>query len=80
MLQLCVSLADSFKEKYYTHSQWQAVGNSTDGLLEADVMQTYNLSNKSEMLAAVRCPEGKEGKKLINLTTDLVRPATDCDN
>ena len=35
-------------------------------------MQTYNLSNKSEMLAAVRFPEGKEGKKVITLTTDLV--------
>ncbi len=36
-------------------------------------LQTYNLSNKSEMLAAVRFPEGKEGSKVISLTTDLVR-------
>lgn len=36
------------------------------------VVQTYNLSNKSEMLASVQLPEGKEGPKLVTLTTDLV--------
>lgn len=37
------------------------------------VMQTYNLSNKSELLVAVQAPEGKEGPTLVTLTTDLVR-------
>ncbi len=34
-------------------------------------MQTYNMGNKSEMLVAVRAPEGKKGSIQVTLTTDL---------
>ncbi len=34
-------------------------------------VQTYNMGNKTEMLVAVRAPEGKKGPTQVTLTTDL---------
>ncbi len=34
-------------------------------------VQTYNMGNKTEMLVAVRAPEGKKGPIQVTLTTDL---------
>src|SRR2546430_264448 len=33
-------------------------------------VQSYNLGNKTEMLVAVRQPEGKQGPTTVTLTTD----------
>lgn len=33
--------------------------------------QTYGLGNKAELLAAVRAPDGRDGRVAISLTTDL---------
>lgn len=38
-------------------------------------MQSYNMGNKSEMLVAVRAPEGKQGPIEVSLTTDLAADA-----
>ena len=37
--------------------------------------QTYNMGNKTEMLVAVRAPEGKAGPLTVTLTTDLATEA-----
>lgn len=39
-------------------------------------MQTYNLSNKSQMLATLRLPEGRMGPRIVDLQTDLVTTAS----
>ena len=36
-------------------------------------MQTYRMGNKQEMVAAVRAPEGKQGRIEVALTTDVAQ-------
>ncbi len=41
------------------------------GGVAAVAAQVYNMGNKTEMLVAVRAPEGKAGPIQVTLTTDL---------
>ena len=44
-------------------------------LMRGHWAQTYGMGNKSEMLVAVRAPEGRDGRVAITLTTDLATEA-----